>query len=249
MDALRRRPLVRPRHRRVRPRVLLRSSRRVHGRMPRSRARRRPPLPQRARLRSAARRTQDSGGGSGTTGCVKEAESVNTSSHCGRPRPEGAHIKKLKRLLFVNRKARVIDIKQDWCNVRNAKRPNGEPSPASGAFLRYPEYQSPGVSPIPPCESKYANSTLSKLMPMTVLRHRGRPRRKAPEAFDLRRNRWKPDLPARCQRSNCTALPTTNYPTTPTRNRNVPKYPLRGKAADPESKRAPTARPRRPPSG
>ena len=58
-------------------------------------------------------------------------------------------------------------------------------------------------------------------MPITVLRHRGRPRREAPEAFDLRRNGWKPDLPARCQRSNRTALPTTDYPTTPTRNRNV----------------------------
>lgn len=70
---------------------------------------------------------------------------------------------------------------------------------------------------------------LRKVMPMTVLRHRGRPRGEAPEAFDLRRNGWKPDLPARCQRSNRTALPTTNYPTTPTRNRNVPKYPLREK--------------------
>ncbi len=56
---------------------------------------------------------------------------------------------------------------------------------------------------------------------MTVLRHRGRPRGKAPEAFDLQRNGWKPGLPARRQRSNRTALPTTDYPTTPTRNRNV----------------------------
>ena len=59
------------------------------------------------------------------------------------------------------------------------------------------------------------------MMPMTVLRHRGRPRGKAPEAFDLQRNGWKPGLPARRQRSNRTALPTTDYPTTPTRNRNV----------------------------
>lgn len=51
-------------------------------------------------------------------------------------------------------------------------------------------------------------------------------------------NGWKPEFPARRQRSNRTALPTTNYPTTPTRNRNVPKYPLRGKAADPENGRA-----------
>ena len=70
---------------------------------------------------------------------------------------------------------------------------------------------------------------LRKVMPMTVLRHRGRPRGKAPEAFDLQRNGWKPGLPARRQRSNRMALPTTNYPTTPTRNRNVPKYPLREK--------------------
>ena len=59
------------------------------------------------------------------------------------------------------------------------------------------------------------------MIPMTVLRHRGRPRGKAPEAFDLQRNGWKPGLPARRQRSNRTALPTTDYPTTPTRNRNV----------------------------
>ena len=48
VDALCRRPQVRPRNRRVRPCVLLRSSRCVHGRVPRSRTRRRPPLPQRA---------------------------------------------------------------------------------------------------------------------------------------------------------------------------------------------------------
>ena len=34
VDALRRRPQVRPRNRRVRPNVLLRSGRRVHGRLP-----------------------------------------------------------------------------------------------------------------------------------------------------------------------------------------------------------------------
>ena len=66
-------------------------------------------------------------------GHTREAESVKLS-HCGRP-CQGARIKKLKRLLLVNHKAQVIDIKQDWRNVRNAKRPNGEPSPTSGALF------------------------------------------------------------------------------------------------------------------
>ena len=92
VDTRARRPQVRPRHRRVRPCVFLRGGRRVHGRMPRShRARRRPPLPQQARLRPTAHRPQNSGGGSGTTGCVKR-QSVNTSSHCGRPCREGVHV-------------------------------------------------------------------------------------------------------------------------------------------------------------
>ena len=87
-------------------------------------------------------------------------------------------------------------------------------------FLRCSEYRGLATSYCEP---------FVEVMPITVLRHRGRPRGEAPEAFDLRRNGWKPDLPARRQHSNRTALPTTNYPTTPTRNRNVPKYPLRGK--------------------
>ena len=38
------------------------------------------------------------------------------------PRPEGAHIKKLKHLLFVNRKAQVIDIKQRLVTFETQKR-------------------------------------------------------------------------------------------------------------------------------
>ena len=67
----------RPRHRRVRPRVLLRSGRRVRGRVPRSRARRRPPLPQRARLRAAARRPKNSSRGSG---CLSSSKSITTDN-------------------------------------------------------------------------------------------------------------------------------------------------------------------------
>ena len=50
-------------------------------------------------------------------------------------------VKALKRLLFVNRQAQVIGIKREPCNIGSAKRPNGEPSPTSGAlaFSRRPK--------------------------------------------------------------------------------------------------------------
>ena len=49
----------------------------VHGRMPRSRARRRPPLPQQARLRPTAHRPQNSGGGGGR---LSSSKSITTDN-------------------------------------------------------------------------------------------------------------------------------------------------------------------------
>lgn len=60
-------------------------------------------------------------------------------------------------------------------------------------------------------------------------------RGRAHEAFDLQRSGGRScELPNGCQRLNCTALPTTDYPTTSTRNRND-SHVLEGKAADPEN--------------
>ena len=54
-----------------------RGGRRVHGRLPRSRARRRPPLPQQARLRPTAHRPQNSGGGGGR---LSSSKSITTDN-------------------------------------------------------------------------------------------------------------------------------------------------------------------------